>query len=299
MLKQINYNHLFYFYTVAKEGGIAKGAKRLNVTAQTVSGQIAVMESYLGIKLFDRTGKRLSLNETGHIVYSYAEDIFGLGNELASVLSSNQQGHEITFNVGIIDVIPKVFAFDLLKQCFNLEQSVRLVSREGDFDLLLADMALNHLDLIVSDRPLPPRVGVKAYSHYLGESGFTFFAEKKLAKKARKDFPHSLTDMNFLMPSDRSAQKNNLVTWFETEGIHPHVVAEFDDSALMKFFGQDGLGVFCTPTSIETFVLEQFAVEVVGRVENIKERYYGISPERKIKHPAVEKLFEEAKRVMN
>lgn len=297
-MKQINYNHLFYFFVVAKEGGVAKGAKRLNVTPQTISGQIAAMEDYIGFKLFNRDGKRLVLNEMGQIAYSYAEDIFGLGNELANVLSANPLSQEVTFTVGVIDVIPKVFAFDLLKKVFDLDFEVRLICREGDFDSLLAEMALNRLDLIISDRPLPPRVGVKAYSHYLGESGFTFFAEKKLAKKCNKNFPQSLNHVDFLMPGDRSAQKNNILSWFESEDIHPHVIAEFDDTALMKFFGQDGLGVFCAPTSIERFVLQQFDVEIIGRVESIKEHYYGISPERKIRHSVVEKLFTAAKNLM-
>ncbi len=297
-MKQINYNHLYYFYVVAKEGGVAKGARRLNVTPQTVSGQIAVMESYLGTQLFSRDGKRLQLNDMGQIAYSYAEDIFGLGNELAHVLTTKQVGQAITFTVGVIDVIPKVFAFDLLKQCFQLDKPIRLVSREGDFDTLLADMALNKLDLIISDRILPPRVSVKAYSHYLGESGFTFFAHKSLAKRAEKDFPQSLNGIDFLLPGDRSVQKHNIISWLESENIHPNIVAEFDDTALMKFFGQDGFGVFCAPTSIERFVLDQFKVKVVGRVNDIKERYYGISPERKIKHLAVEQVFAEAKRVM-
>ncbi len=298
-MKQINYNHLYYFYVVAKEGGVARGARRLNVTPQTVSGQIAVMEDYLGAQLFNRDGKRLRLNDMGQIAYSYAEDIFGLGNELAQVLTTKEVGQAITFTVGVIDVIPKVFAFDVLKQCFQLDKNIRLISREGDFDTLLADMALNRLDLIISDRALPPRVSVKAYSHYLGDSGFTFFAHKTLAKTIESGFPHSLSGANFLLPGDRSVQKHNIISWFESEGIHPNVVAEFDDTALMKFFGQDGLGVFGAPTSIECFVLEQFDVAVVGRVSDIRERYYGISPERKIKHLAVEKLFAEAKRVMS
>lgn len=296
-MNQLNYHHLYYFYVVAREGSIASSAKTLNITPQTVSSQIAVMEEYFGNKLFDRVGKRLVLNELGHLAFSYAEDIFSLGQELTQILSNKQVGHQIPFHVGVLDVIPKVFAFDTLKECFDLDVDTRMICQEGDFEYLLSELALNRLDLIVSDRPLPPNVGVKAYSHYLGETGLSFFASRSLGKLS-KNFPQCLDGAPFLIPGERSAQRNNLMTWFEQSDIHPNIVAEFDDSALMKFFGQAGHGIFCSPTSIEPFVLTQFKVQCIGRTTDITERYYGISPERKIKHPAVEKIFNKAKTLM-
>lgn len=296
-MKQVNYNHLYYFYVIAKEGGIGRAAERLNVTPQTVSGQLGALEAYLGLQLFDRVGKRLTLNDLGNLTYGYAEDIFGLGAELSSLLSGGYVGLQMRFSVGVVDAIPKIFAFDLLKHCFSVDQDIQLISREGDFQYLLSEMALNKLDLIISDRPLTPGVGVKAFSHPLGDSGITFFAEKRLAKKIKGAFPDCLHGVDFLIAGDNSSSRNNLLSWFDEIGVRPRIVAEFDDTALMKFFGQEGYGVFSTPTSIEPFILKQFNVKVLGRTEEVKEQYFGISPERKIRHAAVEKLFEEARRL--
>jgi LysR family transcriptional activator of nhaA len=163
--------------------------------------------------------------------------------------------------------------------------------------MLLVELALNKIDLIISDRPLPPGSAVKAYNHVLGESGLTFYAEKSVAKSLKKNFPKNLDRQPMLLSGDNSSQKINLISWFDAVGINPTIVAEFDDSALMKYFGKFGYGVFCTPTTIEPHVLQQYQVDVIGRTQDVKECFYAISPERKLKHPAVKQLIDRAKKI--
>jgi len=297
MAHQLNYNHLRYFYTIAREGSIVKAAESLHVSPQTISGQLSVFEAYLGVMLFDRKGKRLVLNDAGKLVYSYAEDIFNLGTELQQSLKAQDPSQQFVFTVGVIDVIPKILASTILEKSFELAGPIKLVCREGDFEALLAELALNKIDLILSDRPLVPGTPIRAYNHLLGESGTSFYAEKNAAPKLKSSFPQSLDQHPFLICGDKSSQKINLQSWFELEQIHPIIVAEFDDSALMKFFGQSGYGVFSTPTIIEEHVIRQYDVDVIGRSTLISERFYAISPERKVKHPGVKLLVEYAKSI--
>lgn len=299
MPQQLNFNHLRYFYTVATQGSIAKAAEILHLSPQTISGQLSVFEEYLGVKLFDRKGKRLLLNDSGKLVYSYAEDIFSLGAELQHSLNAHDTNQLFVFNVGVTDVIPKTLAVNILKSSFSLDTPIKLVCREGDFDSLLSELALNQLDLILSDRPLSPGMPIKAYNHLLGESGLSFYAEKTLAKQLSKKFPESLHKQPFLICGDKSSQKINLQSWFETTNIYPTITAEFDDSAMMKYFGQSGYGVFCTPSIIERHVAQQYDVDIIGRTDQVTERFYAISPERKIKHPGVKLLIDAAEQIFS
>lgn len=294
-MTQLNYNHLYYFYIVAREGSIVNASKMLHLTPQTVSGQLSAFEDYLGAQLFDRKGKRLVLNETGKFTFSYAEDIFALGNELQHALGTGELGQQTNFIIGLTDVIPKVLTFDLLKTCFDADDSIRLVCREGDMDTLIAELALSKVDLVISDRQLTPGSPIKAYSHLLGETGLTFYADKRAARKLARNFPYSMDQQPFLICGDKSNQKLNLMSWFDELQISPRIVAEFDDSALMKFFGQAGIGIFCTPSTIEQHVTEQYNVSIIGSTVDIGERFYAISPERKLKHPEVKRLVEAAK----
>ena len=283
----INYNHLYYFYTVATEGGITKASNILHLTPQTISGQITSFEAQIGVELFDRKGKKLILSEMGQMIFSYAEEIFQLGDELKNVIKTQEPAHWLTFTVGVSGVIPKVLAFQLLNPVLNMEESVRLICREGDQDSLLAELAINKLDLVLTDQPLPMGSHIKAYNHRLTESGFTFFAVRKLATACRKGFPYSLTGNPFLMQGKNTAVRQRLSNWFEKHNIMPNIIAEFDDTALMKSFGQEGFGVFAAPTLIEETIMSQYHVKVVGRTEEITEHYYVISPERRLKHPAI------------
>lgn len=297
-MKQLNFNHLQYFYAVAKEGTVTRAAESLHVTPQTVSGQLATFEEYIGAPLFERHGKRLEPNSLGQMTLQYADDIFNLGNELSRTLASHDVGKVANFNVGIVDAIPKVMVFEMLNDCFDLDRRFILECHEGDLPSLLGELSINKLDLIISDQPLPTAVSVRAINHYLGQSGVTFFVAKKDCEKYQQDFPRSLNQAPFLMPGRESAQYQNLVSWFVESKIAPKIVAEFDDSALLKFFGQTGRGIFCVSTAVERDVLAQFDVAIIGRVESVSDRYYGISPERKIKHPAVDTVIAAAEKLL-
>ena len=290
-MKQLNFHHLQYFHAVAKEGSVTRAAELMNVTPQTVSGQISTFEEYIGAPLFKREGKRLELNSLGLVTLGYSDDIFNLGQELSRTLATQDVGKMANFNVGIVDAIPKVMVFDMLDCCFDLDKQFVLECHEGDLPSLLADLSINKLDLILSDHPLPVGVSVRAVNHYLGQSGVTFFTTKDQCEKYRDDFPNSLHNSPFLMPSRNSAQFQNLISWFVQEKISPTIIAEVDDSALLKFFGQTGRGIFCVSSSVEKDVLAQFDVAVIGRIDSLSDRYYAILPDRKIKHPAVESVL--------
>lgn len=283
----LNYNHLYYFYTVATEGSITKASAILHLTPQTISGQITNFETQIGIDLFDRKGKKLHLSEMGQLIYSYAEEIFQLGSELKNVIKTQKPAHWLTFTVGVTGVIPKVLAYKLLNPVLNMAESVRLICKEGDQDTLLAELAINKLDLVLTDQTLPMGSHIKAYNHRLIESGFTFFATEPLASICEKGFPQSLSGQPFLLQGKKTAVRQRLSSWFEKQGITPNIIAEFDDSAMMKSFGQEGYGVFTAPTLIEDSIVSQYKVKIIGRSDEFKEHYYVISPERKLKHPAI------------
>ncbi len=286
-MSPLNYNHLYYFYVVATEGTITKASKRLNLTPQTISGQITNFETQIGVNLFERKGKTLSLSEMGLVIYSYAEEIFQLGDEVRNILKRKQPSLWHTFTVGITNVIPKVLAHQLLSPVLNMDEPVRLICQEGDQDHLLADLAVNKIDCILTDQPLQLGSHIKAYSYLLVESGFTFFATETLIENCGKEFPQNLADLPWLMQSKKSAVRTRLSSWLEKHNISANIVAEFDDSALMKSFGKTGFGVFSSPTLIEEYVADKYRVKIIGRTDEIKEPYYIISPERRLKHPAI------------
>lgn len=293
---QLNYHHLYYFYVTAKQGGVSSASKVLHITPQTVSGQISALEAYLGVELFERSGKKLLLNEHGRLAYSYAEDIFSLGEELLGNLLGERPGYKLSLRIGITDVIPKVLAYDLLKELLR-QETTELICKEGDLDSLLIGMATNSVDLILSDRPATPGTKVRAYNHLLGESGLSFLAKKTLSKKLSENFPQCLHHQPFLMHGDRSTLKQSLSAWFKQKGIAPNIVAEFDDSALLKHFGQGGFGVFVAPTCVEGFVKKEFDLGVVGRTSDITERFYVISPERKVERLELIELQQQAAKI--
>ena len=298
-MPQLNYHHLRLFHVVAEEGGIAKAAGRLHLTPQTVSSQLKTFEDVIEEPLFERRGKRLLLNDKGRKVQEYSRAIFGLGEELQQFLVSQSEIEQAVFSVGVLDVIPKILAFDLLAPCLEKDNNLRLAYREGELDELLGLLALGKLDVVLSDRPLSPGGRIRAYNHLLGEVGLTFYADKKRARRLSGNFPASLHGEPFLISGEKSLQRLNLLSWFEELEISPRLVAEFDDSAAMKYFGQAGLGVFCTPSNIEDHVLELYSVKVIGRTEQIKERYYAISPERRVIHAASAFLVSESRQLFD
>lgn len=293
-MSPLNYNHLFYFYVVATEGSISKASSRLNLTSQTISGQISSFEKQVGVSLFDRKGKKLFLSEVGRLIYSYAEEVFQLGDEIKHILKRQQPVLWQTFTVGITDVIPKVLAHQLLSPVLKMKERVRLICVKGDQNSLVADLAVNKIDCILTDQPLQLGNHVKAYSHLLVESGFTFFAEEKLLNSCNKEFPQSLSELPWLIQSKKSAVRTRLSSWLEKNNISPNIVAEFDDSALMKSFGQAGFGLFSSPTLIEEYIIDKYDVKVIGRNNEIAEQYFIISPERRLKHPAIIEIVNSA-----
>lgn len=294
-MSPLNYNHLFYFYIVATEGTISKASARLNLTSQTISGQITSFEAQIGVKLFERKGKKLTLSEMGVLIYSYAEEIFQLGDEVKNILKRRQPSLWHTFTVGITEVVPKVLAHELLSPVLKMNEPVRLICLEGDQDHLLADLSVNKIDCILTDQPLQLGSHVKAYNHLLIESGYSFFAAETLLESSNEVFPKNLSDFPWLMQSKKSAVRTRLSSWLEKQNIVPNIVAEFDDSALMKSFGQTGFGVFSSPTLIEDYVADKYDVKIIGRTEEFKEPYYIISPERRLKHPAIVEIVNAVK----
>ncbi len=286
-MARLNYNHLYYFYTVAKDGSIAKASNRLNLTPQTISSQITTLEAQIGFDLFNRVGKRLQLSEKGRLVYSYANDIFQIGDELKSVLQTQEPARLQTLTVGITDVIPKTLAYQLLSPALNLAQPVRLICNEGDQENLLAHLALGKIDMILTDQPLQPGSQEKAHNYQLSESGFTFFASEPLALACREEFPQSLSGQPFLLQGKKSAVRQRLSSWLEKHDIAPNIIAEFDDSALLKSFGQGGYGVFAAPTIIEKSIASQYQVHIIGRTQEVQEHYYATTLEHRLKHPAI------------
>ncbi|MDX2477526.1 MAG: transcriptional activator NhaR [Gammaproteobacteria bacterium] len=292
---KINLKHLRYFWAVASHGSITKASKALYLTPQTISGQLRDLEESIGEKLFAREGRNLVLTETGRMVFSYADEMFQLGIELQDVLDGQTFGIKITVKFGVAMIVPKLLAYRVLEPVLQMDESTNLICHEAPLVDLLADMSVHKLDAVLSDCPINPSLNIRAYNHSLGGSGITFFSVPEHAKKLEKNFPQNLHDFPFLMPSKSSSLRMNLENWFEEHAIKPRVVAEFEDRALMKAFGERGTGVFTSPQTMEEDVLEKYGVRVIGRTDEIQENFYLISPERRIRNPAVTAITEAAR----
>jgi LysR family transcriptional regulator, transcriptional activator of nhaA len=286
-MKWLNYNHLHYFWVVAREGGVVRASEELLVSQPTISNQLKELEGSLGHRLFDRVGRGLRLTEAGRVAFNYANEIFSLGQEMLNALEHQPAGRVMRLAAGVVDVIPKPVARQLLSPATKLEQPVRLVCREDKSDRLLADLAARRIDLVLSDAPIGTAVQVEGYNHLLGESGVSFFADAGLAARYRPGFPKSLNGAPTLLPSDHTQVRRSLNAWFDTKRIHPVVAGEFDDSALMFWFGRTGHGVFPAPTVIEADIRREMGLELVGRLRDVRERFYAITLDEKPKHPAV------------
>ncbi len=286
-MEWLNYHHLLYFWTVARTGGVSAASKELRLAQPTVSGQLRVLEDQLGEKLFHRAGRRMELTEVGRVVYRYADEIFSLGRELLDTVRGRPTGRPPVLHIGVADVVPKLITYRLIEPALRLPAPVRLVCREGKADRLLAELATHELDVVLTDAPLSPSLRIKAFNHLLGECGLSIVATRALAVRYRRGFPRSLDGSPWLLPTDNTAQRRALDQWFQAQQVRPHVVSEFEDSALLKVFGERGAGLFPIPSAIESEVRRQHHVVVVGRVPQITERFYAISAERRVTHPAV------------
>lgn len=294
-MEWLNYHHLLYFWAVVKEGGVAQAAKALRLAPPTISGQVRALEESLELTLFDRVGRKLQVTDDGRVVFRYADEIFNLGRELLDTVKGRPTGRPLRLHVGISDVLPKLVCHDLLMPALRLPEPVQIVCHGDKTERLLAELAVQGLDLVLSDVPVGGNVKVRAFNHLLGECGLTFFATPDLARKYRRGFPHSLDGAPLLVPTEDSLVRRSLDHWFESIGVRPHLVAEFDDSGLLKSFGQGGEGIFGVPSVVEAGVRKQYGVQVVGRTEEVVERFYAITVERRIKHPAAMAISESAK----
>ncbi len=295
-MEWLNYHHLLYFFMVAREGGLAPAAAKLRLSPPTLSAQINALEAALGEDLFVKRGRRLVLTETGQVAYRYAEEIFALGRELLGAVRGGASGRPLKVAVGVAQSVPKLIARRLLEPLREMDTEVHVICREEPPERLLADLAVHALDVVLTDAPGADLPNVKVYSHLLGESKMAIFGTPGLAAKYKPGFPRSLDQAPFLLPTHASSMRRTLEGWFDELGIRPRVVAEFDDSALLNAFGEDGSGLFAAPSVIEPQIKRQYRLQKVGIARGIAERFYALTGERRLKHPALVALTEAAKR---
>jgi LysR family transcriptional regulator, transcriptional activator of nhaA len=296
LMQWLNYHHLFYFWTVARDGSIAKASDTLRLAPPTISEQIRRLEESLGAKLFEKQGRNLILTDAGRVAYEYAEDIFARGRELTEALSGGPAAGMARFTIGIADVVPKLIAYRLILPALKLPDRIRLICREGHPDQLISQLAIHEVDLVISDAPLNPALRIQAFSHVLGQSGLSFFAHPRLANKLKTRFPKCLDGLPFLMPADNTDLRRSLEHWLDVQGVRPIVVGEFEDSALAAVFSEAAVGAFAAPTPTEVQVKRQYGLSVLGRARDIVASYYAISLDRRLKHPAVIAISEFAHR---
>lgn len=290
----LNYHHLRYFWVTAREGSFTRAAERLGVAVQTVSVQIGALEAALGKSLFAAQGRRLVPTEAGRIALDYADRIFQLGAELDEALRNAGRDRGLRLAVGISDALPKLIAYRLLDGVRTLPDRVRLVCRESDFDSLLGELALHRLDVVLTDRPATLGAGLRVYSHSLGECVIALFGVAALAERYRGNFPYSLDGAPLLLPTRNNMLRHRLDQWLAAHGLRPEVMGEFEDSALLKTFGRGGLGLFPAPAVLAPDIAAQFNAVPVGEIAEVREQFYAITTERRIRHPAVEAIRQAA-----
>ena len=295
-MEWLNYHHLLYFWTVMHEGSVTAACKKLRLSPSTVSTQVGKLEENLGGKLFRRVGRGLEPTDLGRLVFRYANDIFSLGREMMDTVRGRASMIPLPLKVGIVNVLPKLIVCKLLEPALSLPERVHLICHEDKEARLLAELAMHDLDLVLSDSPVRKGLSIKVYNHLLGECGITFFASNKLSRQFQQGFPESLDAAPMLLPLDMTTLREALERWFESLNLKPMIAGEFEDSALTKEFGKDGYGVFAVPSVIEKEVQRQYDVEIVGRTDAVRERFYAISYERIIKHPAVTAITKTARR---
>ena len=293
----MNFKHLHYFWVTAKAGGVVKASEQLHLTPQTLSSQIKLLEERLGRKLLRKAGRKLELTDDGRIALRYADDIFALGQELEEALRARRAAgtQASEFRVGIEDALAKTVAFRLLEPALHLAEPVRLICIEGQFNDLMAQLALHRIDLVIADQPLTSRLSVKAFNHPLGSSAMSFYASPGLKQTLTAPFPGCLNGAPMLVPGGTSSVRPQFDAWLMRHQLQPRVVGEFNDGALMKAFGREGGGVFISPSVCEDETAAQYGVHIIGRSDEITENFYSISAERRITHPAVRAITHAAR----
>jgi len=292
----MNFKHLHYFWVTAKAGGIMRAGEQLHTTPQTLSGQIKLLEDWLGRKLFQKSGRNLELTEDGRLALGYADQIFTLGAELENAVRLPRGSNRVLdFKVGVADSVTKSLAYRLLEPALTLDDPVRMICSEGKFPDLLAKLALNQLDLVIADEPMSKRMSVKAFNHALGSTPMSFFCAPTLRKTLQGDFPECLNDAPVLIQGAQASVRQQWEGWLSRHQLHPRTIGEFDDGALMTAFGRKGRGVFMAPSVMEADIVEQFGVEVIGRTDELVEEFFAVSVERRITHPCVAAITQTAR----
>ena len=297
-MEWLNYHHLRYFWTVAKEGSLARAAEKLHVSQPSISEQIRELESAFGEKLFQREGRNNKLTAAGRAVFGYAEEIFALGRELMNALKQRPSTKALRLYVGMADSFPKLVTNKILKPVFAMSQTAHVICREGKLEDLLAQLAAHRLDIVLADEPASSSTNFKTYNHSLGETGTTFCAEKNLAAKLKRNFPQSLNDAPALLPTENTSLRRALETWFREQTIQPRIVAEFEDLALMKVMAAEGLGFIALPSVAVNDAVGHYGFQAIGRTEKCRMQFHAITAERRIAHPAVALITSQARVMM-
>lgn len=294
-MEWLNYHHLLYFWTVVREGSITRACAKLHLSQPTISSQLRKLERAVGGKLFTRVGRGLQVTDTGRMIYRYADEIFTLGQELSDAIRGRVPGRLMRLAVGISEVLPKLVVYRLLRPALEMPEPIQLVCEEASVNELLPRLAAHELDLVLADVPASGNIRVRAFNHPLGECPVGFFGTAKLVKQYRQGFPQSLGTAPLLLPSANSSVRRSLDQWFDAHDLRPRIAAEFSDSALMKAFGQEGLGLFPGPVVIEREIARQYNVRLVGTLDEVRERFYAITVERRLKHPATVSIANSAR----
>jgi LysR family transcriptional activator of nhaA len=295
MSPPLNYRHLYYFWVVAKEGGMARAATRLDMAVQTVSAQVRLLEQSLGHALFKPAGRGIALTEAGIAAMAQADQIFQIGEQLPTIVREAATGSGIRLAVGISDGLPKLVVQHLLQPALQ-DRRVRLLCHEDEFDRLLADVALHKLDAVLSDHAPPHNPNLRLYGHKLGDAPMAWFAPAALAAKHRRAFPQCLAELPVLLPTHHAAVRERLDQWFEQHGLRPHIAGEFEDSALLAAFGRSGMGAFPASRWSRKELLQDKRVRLLGETPDVVEHFHLISAERRIQHPLVQRLVDGARR---
>ncbi len=290
----LNYHHLRYFWTVARKGGVRKAAEELHVSQPSISAQLRLLEESLGQKLFRRSGRNLVLTETGQLVLNYADEIFSAGRELMNAVKQRPGKHRLRVNIGLTDAFPKLIAFQILRAAFRFEAAVHMICREGEIGPLVSHLQAHRLDIVLADEPASSTLKAKTFNHKLGRSGVTFCAVPPLAAKLRRNFPQSLDGAPALLPTQNMGMRAALETWFDSKGIRPRVVGEFEDSALMEVCSTGGRGFTAVHTVVDRAALKRYGLRVIARVDECGTDFYAITAERRVKHPAAVAITEHA-----
>lgn len=283
----LNYHHLYYFWMIAKCGSVNEAATELRLRQPTLSAQLSSLEASLGEKLFDRKGRKLILTEVGRVVNLYAEEIFSIGSELRTVVKNKNYVKPKCLTIGIVNSIPKLIAYRILRPILRSSVDIKIICKEDSLDKLIGELGVHQIDAILSDATIPVGISIKAYNHMLGESGISFMATAPFIKKYKNKFPNSLSGAPIILPTHNSPLRSQIDLWLRSNEIYPKVIGEFEDSALLKMFGKEGMGICICPSAIEKEVRSQYNMEVLGRIDEIKERFFIISATRKIDNPLI------------